>query len=101
MSHFRPLVSLRLLSALGSEGCHKMSSATANAARLSNDTADGVHMDTSTVMMTLYVMLNMRGFIRFVGLEGVERRLVKPEGALREDRRNPLPPPVLLTTNRS
>lgn len=41
-------------------------------------------------------MFNMRGFIRLCGLEGVERRLVKPEGTLREDRRNPLSPSVLL-----
>jgi len=53
-------------------------------------------MNTSTVMMTLYVMFNMSGFIRFSGLEGTERCLVKPEGALREDHRNPLPPSVLL-----
>lgn len=42
-----------------------MSSPTANnRANLTNDIADRVLIETSTVMTTLYVMFNMCGFIR-------------------------------------
>ena len=91
---------LDVLSALGREACHKMSSPKAIAADMAIFVTGWMLMHTSHVTLTLYVILNKRGFVQFVGLEGVERRSVKPEGVLCGDHRNPLPPPVLLIVKR-
>ena len=64
------------LGALGAEVCHRLSSPactpTRHAMQNDNATANGVFIDASTVMLTLYVIANSRGSARQLadGLDG-------------------------------